>query len=301
MPGAEFDRIAGLRRRLSDPPGVIVGVGDDTAVLDRRDWSAELITVDMLVEGIHFDLARASLEQVGRKALAVNLSDIAAMAGTPTEAVAAVGLRPGLPDDAFERIFDGLKRLADEFGVALVGGDTNRAPALVLSITLLGLPTGAGPVLRSGGRPGDQLFVTGPLGGSLSSGRHLDFPPRVREARRLHERVALRAMMDLSDGLGGDLFRLTEASGVGAVLVAAAIPRNPGCDLAAALNDGEDFELLFAVSPDDAVRIERDQPLAEFGLAPTRIGELTREREVRIRQGDGRLEALAPGGWIHDV
>jgi len=182
------------------------------------------------------------------------LSDIAAMAGIPRAAVVSVGLPKKFTQEAARELFRGMKDLADEFGVTIIGGDTNsHVGGLVISVTLLGEVTTRGPVTRSGGKPCDWLFVTGPLGGSIR-GHHLDFTPRVREALALHEQVNIHAMIDISDGFAKDLHRICAESQCGAVVYEERIPR-AACSLAAALGDGEDFELLFAVNPDDAKRL----------------------------------------------
>ncbi len=291
--------IARFRRALNGGrgPGVRVGIGDDTAVLEaapRRGGRERLFTTDMLVEGRHFRLGEASAYQIGRKALAVNLSDIAAMGGRPTHAVAALGL----PARTSARFVDGLARglaaAARASGTVIVGGDTNGSDRLVISVALLGEAWGPRAVTRSGARPGDVLFVTGALGGSYASRRHLNFRPRLTEARYLAARFRVRAMMDLSDGLAADLPRLAAASGVGARVLAEAVPvhRDARGSLKAALADGEDFELLFALSPRDAARLERTRPpkgLARF----TRIGRAV-ARAAGLRLVERGIERPLP-------
>lgn len=258
-----------------------VGIGDDAAVLP----GGLLIATDTLLEGVHFD-ATATPEQIGHKALAVNLSDIAAMVGTPTAATLALTLPPHWDAAFATRVMDGLLATAVEFGVELVGGDTTRWDgAAALSVTVFGQADA--PVLRSGGRPGDRLFVTGPLGGSLASGRHLTFRPRVAEARAIAAAVPVTAVMDLSDGLSSDLAHLCIASGCGAVIDAAAIPRHDGIDLAGALSDGEDFELLIAADADDI-----DGAVC--------VGRLVDRPGQTIVTDDGE-QPLRPGGWSHAV
>jgi thiamine-monophosphate kinase len=211
--------------------------------------------------------------------MAVNLSDIAAMAGRPVAAVVSVGLPRDGGRAVAEELYRGLRDVADVFDVAIVGGDTNSwAGPLVISVTVLGEPTGHGPVRRSGARPGDWLLVTGPFGGSIL-GHHLDFTPRVREAITLAGRVELRAMIDVSDGLAADVGHVCDESGCGARLHAAWVPiteaaqrMNDGLSaLDHALGDGEDFELAFAVSPSDGQRLLDEQPVA--GATLRRVGE----------------------------
>ena len=220
----EFALIDWLRRRTPADPRVLLGPGDDCAAVRLApDWPC-LITTDMLLEGSCFLLAEAGPRRVGRKAMAVNLSDIAAMAGQPTAAVVSLGLprQGGLA--LAEELYRGLREMGDAFNVAIVGGDTNSWDGpLVISVTLVGQPTGRGPVTRSGAKPGDWLVVTGELGGSIL-GKHLDFTPRIHEAISLHASTDLHAMIDVSDGLAGDVNHLCEESHCGAVLWADRIP-----------------------------------------------------------------------------
>lgn len=300
----EFSLIDAIRRRARGMAFSGLGIGDDTAhVLTKRDGGV-LVAVDVLMEGVHFDLSRTSPEMVGRKAQAVNLSDIAAMAGQPTAAVIGLVLPRDRGASLGESVMEGLITLADEFGVAVIGGDTNAWDGpLVISVTILGEPTGNGPVTRAGAQPGDWLFVTGALGGSLS-GRHLSFKPRVKEAIALHHAVDLHAMIDLSDGLASDVRHIANESRVGITVFADRIPIHEDVDAALpaeeqllhAISDGEDFELLFAVSPSDGERLLGDPPI-EVPL--THIGEVTAETWCRIQRADGTLETLPLGGWRH--
>jgi thiamine-monophosphate kinase len=302
----EFEYIAWLRARTPADPRVPVGPGDDCAVLVPPSRGL-LLTTDMLMDGTDFVLAEVGPRRAGRKAMAANLSDIAAMAGVPVAAVVSVALPvgAGAPRDLAAELYLGLRDVADEFGVALVGGDTNSWEGkLVVSVTALGEATARGAVTRSGAKPGDWLFVTGPLGGSILR-HHLDFTPRVREALALHAAVALRAMIDVSDGLAADVNHICEESRCGAVLVADAVPvsdaagelaRTSGrTPLQHALGDGEDFELVFAVSPEDGVRLLAAPPVA--GLV--KIGECV-ESGLWLESGGAR-EPLAPAGWVHDL
>jgi thiamine-monophosphate kinase len=302
MPG-EFEYVAWLRSRTPADPRVLVGPGDDCAVLTPPARPL-LVTTDMLMDGTDFILAEVGPRRAGRKAMAANLSDIAAMAGVPTAAVVSVAL-PRDGRGLAQELYLGLRDVADAFGVALVGGDTNswNGP-LVISVTALGEATDRGPVPRSGARPGDWLFVTGPLGGSIL-GRHLDFTPRVREALALHAAVPLNAMLDVSDGLAADLNHICEESRCGAVLTAEAIPISDAAralsrasgksPLEHALGDGEDFELVFAVSPDAGRKLLAAPPAP--GLA--KIGECV-ESGLWLSQG-GQRRPLAATGWVHDL
>jgi thiamine-monophosphate kinase len=301
----EFEYIDWLRRQTPSHPRVTVGPGDDCAVLGRGGERPLLVTTDMLLEGSHFRLAEAGPHRVGRKAMAVNLSDIAAMGGRPIAAVVSVGLPRGSGTASLaEELYRGLREMADAFDTAIAGGDTNTwTGGLVVSITLLGEPGPQGPILRRGARPGDWLFVTGPLGGSIQ-GKHLNFTPRVREALQLQEHVRLHAMVDISDGLAADVNHLCEESGCGAVLFADAIPiseaatgmqdgRSP---LEHALGDGEDFELVFAVEPQEGQRLLETQPIAGIRLA--HVGCFTAEKGLLLEQC-GQRQPLTPRGYAH--
>jgi thiamine-monophosphate kinase len=248
----------------------------------------------MLLEGSHFILSEVGPRRVGRKAIAVNLSDIAAMGGKPSAAFVSVGLPRTGAETIAEELYLGMRELADRFDTAIAGGDTNTwAGALVVSVTLMGVPGPQGPILRKGARPGDWLFVTGPLGGSIL-GKHLDFTPRVREVLELQDHASLHAMIDISDGLSADVYHLCEESGCGAVLFAERIPisdaarQMPGGQSALehALGDGEDFELAFAVDAADGERLLKTQPIAGITLAHVgvfvgEIGLFLEENEVR--------------------
>jgi len=306
----EFAFIDWLRQRTPAAGRVLLGPGDDTAVLRWPGGADGLITTDMLLEGSCFRLAEThpgapgagTARQIGRKAMAVNLSDIAAMAGVPIAAVVSVGLPRRGGRALAEELYLGLREMADAFDTAIVGGDTNSWDGpLVINVTLLGEATPRGAVRRQGARPGDWLLVTGPLGGSLQ-GKHLDFTPRVREALALHAVVALHAMIDISDGLAADVAHLCAESNVGAVLRADAIPiadaaraltdgRTP---LEHTLADGEDFELVFAVTPADAQTLLRTPPIP--GL--TVIGECVAEEGLWLEE-KGNRRSLPPLGYVH--
>jgi thiamine-monophosphate kinase len=304
-PSGEFAYIRWLRNRTPADPRVLIGPGDDAAAVRWPDGGPVLITTDMLLEGSCFRLAEAGGRQVGRKAMAVNLSDIAAMAGRPMAAVVSVGLPRQGSRALAEDLYSGLRELADAFDTAIVGGDTNSWDGpLVISVTVVGQATPPGPVERSGARPGDWLFVTGPLGGS-SRGKHLSFIPRVHEAQRLQTSAALHAMIDVSDGLAADLNHLCEESRCGAILRAEAIPISADARLIAdtvspldhALGDGEDFELVFTVSPDDGRSLLETQPVPGITLA--HIGECV--EEGLWLEENGRRRVLEPRGYVHDL
>ena len=243
-----------IARRIKPDRSVLRGIGDDCAVLRGSGWMLQLFASDMLVEGVHFRKGDPA-EGIGWKALAVNVSDVAAMGGLPRDAVVSLGLPSDTRVSFVDRLYRGLRRCAERYEVSLVGGDTVRAPQVVMDVAILGEVERDRVLYRSGAKVGDHLLVTGRLGGSLKSGRHLRFVPRVQEARMLTARARLHAMMDLSDGIWTDLPRLCQASGVSALLEADRIPRNRGCSLKEALTDGEDFELLIAASETDTRKL----------------------------------------------
>src|SRR6266576_117283 len=295
----EFELIHRLTGALPTNESVVIGPGDDCAVLDSGvpgKW--QLFKTDAVVEGIHFRNETAP-EKIGHKALARCLSDIAAMAGTPTAALLTLGL-PRDFDAAFvEAIYTGMNALARRHNVAMVGGETTTNPERVLlSVAMIGFAPRGKVLLRSGAKAGDAIFVTGELGGSLA-GKHLDFEPRLVEARWLAEHFPIHALMDISDGLAGDLRHLLKASGVGAELLSDAIPVSRAAKLAAraepsasppllaALTDGEDFELLFTVASHDAVPL-LDAWRKEFpNLNLSCIGKMTASEGITIRDKQG--------------
>lgn len=309
----EADFIAWLRSRLpAPPPSLLVGPGDDAAVIDASGMSGLVATTDMLMDGVDFRLAEADPRRIGRKSLAVNLSDLAAMGAEPVAALVSLSLPRSGGFAMAREIYEGLLPLAEEFGTVIAGGDTNAWDGpLVVSVTALGRTTSRDPLLRSGAKPGDAVVVTGELGGSIL-GKHFDFTPRVREAIALAARYEIRAAMDISDGLLLDLSRLCAESRCGAELHLAAVPiaaaalqlaklhPDQGSALDHALGDGEDFELLLAMSPEDADAANRDQPLlADHGVRLTQIGQFVAEPGLWGIDAAGVRRKLEPRGYQH--
>jgi thiamine-monophosphate kinase len=251
------------------------GPGDDCAIVAGTvpgEWS--LLKADAVVEGVHF-VSGEKMARVGWKALCRAISDVAAMGGVPLHALVSVTAPPSTPWTELRDLYRGIARAARAHGVAVVGGETTHsAGPLVCSVFLTGRVERECCVRRSGGRPGDVLLVTGRLGGSFASGRHLDFKPRVAEARWLVTHFRPRAMMDLSDGLAKDGPRLAAASGCGLELVPQAVPRRRGSSLEAACAEGEDFELLLAVCPSQAEDLQTGWKRVFPRLPLTRIGRL---------------------------
>ncbi|MBN1591487.1 MAG: thiamine-monophosphate kinase [Pirellulales bacterium] len=304
----EAELIAELRRRIRPHPLLQIGLGDDAAVLRMAAVNQCAVTTDLLTDGVDFRLDEVDARRVGRKSLAVNLSDLAATAARPLAAVVALALprRDGLRL-ALE-LYEGMLPLAEQYSLAIAGGDTNSWDGpLVISITALGAVTPRGPLRRGGARPGDRILVTGSLGGSIL-GHHFDFTPRVDEALLLAERYELHAGIDISDGLSIDLGHLVEESGCGSVLDLDAVPVSAAAEELAkqlddghsaldhALGDGEDFELILAVEPDEARRIVAEQPLA---VPVADVGCFVAESGLwQTDRTHGRRKMIARG-WQH--
>ena len=286
-----------------DPQAVPVGPGDDCAVL-RVGQEQLLVTTDQCADGVHFILSECGPEQAGYKVMARNLSDIAAMAGEPLAAVATVALPRGMPTEHAKSIYLGLRRAGDAFHCPVVGGDVMAwNNPLLLTVTLLGRPVGKAPILRSGAKVGDAICVTGTLGGSVASGKHLRFIPRLAEASRLVQRYPLHAMIDLSDGLASDLRHICKESRAGAQLLSQSIPLSPAAQtqsdpLTSALTDGEDYELLFTLPADAADGMLADQPL---DVAVTRIGTITADPAITLLDPAGLPHPLDGSGFRHST
>lgn len=306
----EFELIRRLIPTLATTRQVVTGAGHDCALLDiGLPGKLLFFKTDAVVEGVHFT-PQTPPELIGRKALARALSDAAAVAGEPTACLVTLGLPKGFDPDRIQAIYRGLNALATEHHLAAVGGETTRTTGdTFLSVALIGTVSKERPIDRGGAKPGDALFVSGVLGGSLA-GRHLEFVPRLTEARWLADHFPIHAMIDLSDGLAGDLRHILEASQVGAELLAGAIPisrvaknnaktESPAKPpLLAALTDGEDYELLFAVPASKAVSL-LDGWKARF--PDTRlscVGKITAERGLRLRDKEG-VRTLAAHGYTH--
>jgi len=299
----ELDFVDELRRRFPARSPVHTGIGDDGAVISGHESEQTVVVTDMMLDGVHFDLSQTTAELAGRKAIAVNLSDLAAMGCRPTAAFISVAV-PGLAASRslLSSVYDGIERLAEEYQFTVAGGDTNAWDGpFAINVCMTGVPMGSRAILRSGAQAGDLLAVTGPLGGSLGSGRHLTFEPQLKTARQLIEHVSIHAMMDISDGLAIDLHRMMDASGTGALIDSNLIPIHqdvPGTLSAAeqrhaALTDGEDFELLIAVSADQLAKLSQAR-VCEL----TEIGVVTQECGCRISV-DGATQPMVPGGWQH--
>lgn len=303
----ELELIEFFRQRIPRYPCIRIGIGDDAAVVDL-ELPQCVVTTDVLMDGVDFFSSEVTPEAIGRKALAVNLSDLAAMAASPKACVVGLVLPEKGGMDLAKQLYEGLLALAKDFQIAVAGGDTNtwQGP-LVIGITALGEPPPGGGLRRDGAQPGDHIMVTGDFGGSIL-GKHLNFVPRIWEAIYLYRSYEIHAGIDVSDGLALDLWRVAQESRCGAVIQAEKVPiseaanrivkqqsKSRGKPLDHALFDGEDFELILAVPPQDAERMLRDQPLA---VPLSDIGEFVAERGLWLEKNKKR-SPLEPKGFIH--
>lgn len=298
--------VAWAKMRAKRLPQVKLGIGDDAAILDNSQEDV-VVTTDMMMEGVHFESERVELSRVGRKLVAINVSDLAAMAAKPVAVLLSMAIptrAPKAADEIAAEIYEGVCNAAEHFQIALIGGDTNcwNGP-LVLSMTAIGKTVDRACWQRGGAVPGDLIVVTGPLGGSIL-GKHLDFEPRLDIADCLRELQIVHAAMDISDGLSVDLLRMCDASHCGAILELDRVPVSQAAhDLAVtsqrppvehALGDGEDFELLMAIAPQHLERVVRTVG-AENAIV---CGEFTSRTGLWAREGS-KLRQLPSTGYVH--
>lgn len=304
----ENDFIRYLRERIPGHPQVVLGLGDDAAVLRPNAGKQLVVTTDMLMDGVDFELTQCDPRRAGRKALAVNLSDLAAMAARPVAAFVSLALPRQGGQQVARDLYEGILPLAAEFEIALAGGDTNSWDGpLAISVTALGEVEPGREWRRSGAQEGDWILVTGSFGGSIL-GKHFDFTPRVREALWLAKHCEVHAAMDVSDGLSLDLSRLLVESGKGAILSPERIPISaaayqwpagstvPAKALDHALSDGEDFELILVVSPAVGQTLVEKQPLS---VPLTMIGRVQAGAGLWVTAPSGDLAPLQPRGYEH--
>ena len=295
----ELGLINCISKKVRCDRSVIKGIGDDTAVIKWTSGKYFLFTCDMLIEDVHFKRAGATPYQIGHKALARNISDIAAMGGVPKYALVSIGLDPSLPVEFADGIFEGINKLAKQFGINIVGGDTSRSSKVVIDVSLIGEVEKKLLTLRSGAKEGDAIFVTGELGGSIK-GKHLNFTPRLEEARALVKNFKVNSMIDISDGLLLDLWRVLDASKAGAVIYEDLIPVSSRAgSFRRAVTDGEDFELLFTMAPKEAERFMKNY-LLKLDVPVSLIGEVTAEkRGYRLIGRDWKEKRITKRGFQH--
>ncbi len=293
---SEFALIDWIRKKIPQKLQGPYGIGDDTAILPFKNNGELLFTADTLVENVDFVLKKAKPELVGRKALAVNLSDMAAMGGKPFACLISLGIPPSMNEAWIQKFYSGLLPLAQKYQTLCAGGDISRAKEFFVSIALLGWSPKKKAVERNGARPGDVLLVTGKLGGSIL-GKHFSFEPRLREAQFLIQNFHPTAMIDISDGLLQDLEHILKESKVGTSVELSAVPvssdakklakGNPVRALEHALSDGEDFELLFTIPSKEESKLQKLWKKTFPGVSLSRLG--------RIQSGKPRVDWLRNG------
>ena len=315
MPLREKALIQRIRARAKLSPAVAAGIGDDCAVLRVPRGHQLLVTTDLMVEKVHFRRDWQAAEEIGRRCLTRGLSDIAAMGGEPLACFVSLALPADVPQPWVDKFLSGLLKWAAKFNAPLAGGDTAESPSGIhADIVIAGSVPRGKAVLRSGARPGDQIYVTGRLGASaaaitnMASGRpgakgprhfepgHFEPMPRLAVGAWLRRKAVASSMIDVSDGLSTDLGHICDESGVGAEIEQTALPcaqkgRDQPVALDLALHGGEDYELLFTSS--------RRVPARIAGVAVTRIGKITRRRGMRICDTEGHLRPLEVRGWEH--
>ena len=303
--------IRDLQSQFPNRVPVLIGIGDDGAVLDVSADSQQVVVTDLLLDGVHFDLNVTSPFLAGRKSVAVNLSDLAAMGCRPTAAFVSIAIPRhgfGSSQDFLSELYRGIQQMTDEFQFTLAGGDTNswNGP-FAINVCLTGVPFFERTFLRSEAKVGDAIFVTGPLGGSLRHGRHLSFMPRLQISEWLARTIQVHAMMDISDGLSLDLHRMMEASATGAEIFESAVPIHDDVPtnesnerrLAAALSDGEDFELLFTVSESDSSILKAAADDANVSIY--KIGRVKNEIGIDLIDAHGNRSKMQDSGWQHKI
>ena len=331
----ESELISRLRNITRITDEVLVGIGDDAAVIRAAGGRDLIACCDLMVEGVHFRSEWAPLRLLGRKALAVNLSDVAAMGGIPKFAMISIAVPPAFGSDFIDELFKGLFELANASGVSIIGGDTSSSrDSLFIDVSVIGECESGRAVTRRGAKIGDRIYVSGSLGASalglslLEDGfrlddskdasdatalgavlKHLAPEPRLKLGRALGEAGLATAMIDISDGLSTDLWHILEESGCGAIIYASAIPINPcvrslasqteGIDaLRLALHGGEEYELLFTVRPEDQLRIAELSTVSGVEITP--VGEIVERGGLQLEL-EGALEPVQPAGYEHRI
>ncbi len=302
MPG-EFDFISWIRSQQSASKSVLLPAGDDLAILKWSPDDLLLVGVDQVLDGVHFDSSVHAPRAIGRKAMNRNLSDCAAMAALPAAALVSIAAPHGIGQEYLQELYLGIKEAGDKFNCPIIGGDTASWPnKLAATVTILARSAGVTPVTRSGAKPGDVIYVTGPLGGSIL-GRHMTFEPKIELARRLAQTYPITSMIDLSDGLSRDLQQICRESNVSALLNLVPVHeeiemrRDGHSPLEHALHDGEDYELLFT-SP-DLIPTDLAIRIGQIGLEPPAISRTV--PRVWIQGPSGQSVPLEPKAWEHPL
>ena len=270
----EFGLINIIKKMIKTNGSVVKGIGDDAAVLSFKKDKYLLLSSDMLIEDVHFN-RRIKAGDIGYKSLASSVSDIAAMGGVAKYAIISLGLPRNLTVSFIKGFYKGVNRVAKKFKINIVGGDTNRSKKIVIDVAMIGEARKRNLVLRSGAQAGDLIFVTGLLGGSFHSGKHLRFSPRIKESSFLVSNYHLNSMIDISDGLIQDLTHILAQSDRGAVVYEKVVPTSKGVSSKEAFSGGEDYELLFTMSKKQAIKLIRDKSKNRVKFDISCIGEVT--------------------------
>ncbi len=293
----ELTIIQNIKRSVGKPrKGAVLGIGDDCAVLEYSKNEYMLFAADMLVEGTHFTVKDAGYERIGRKAVAVNISDIAAMCGVPRYITVSIGLPPSDSENLSRGLYKGINKICREYGVQVVGGDTNRSDKIVIDVSIIGFVKKRELITRGGAKPGDVIFITGPVKDGKKT--HLDFVPRVKESGYLAKNFKINSMIDVSDGIAMDLGRICLESRTGCLLFGSDIPLVKGLALGDALHYGESFELLFTMGEKEAERFVKtvDKKRLPF-FAIGRI--LEKSSGMSVVMPSGKKEKLRMRGFAH--
>jgi thiamine-monophosphate kinase len=292
----EFNFINRISKAIKLSSQVVKGIGDDAAVLKYTKDKYLLFTTDILLEGKHF-YKGSSAGLVGKKALSSNISDIAAMGGIPKFAVISIGLPGSMNLKYADELYKGIRKVADKFSVDLVGGDTVGSNKIIINIALIGEVEIKNLALRSKAKEEDAIFVTGDIGGSIKL-KHLNFTPRLKEARYLVKNFKINSMIDVSDGLLADLGHILEESDKGAVIYEKTIPvSKDAIDFNLAMRDGEDFELIFTLPKKQVDRLEDIWP---FETRLSRIGRICSVcKGFYLIRKNGKSEKIKSAGFTH--
>ena len=290
----EFKLIERFRKQIKPDSSLIVGSGDDCAVLRFDRQKFQLFTCDMIVENVDFTL-KDDPYLIGRKAVAVSISDIASSCGLPKHCLVSLGVPKNTPLKFLDRLFKGMSDICREYQINIAGGDLSSSSKVIIDVSMLGLVEKKRLTLRSAAKPGDYIFVTGELGGSIL-GKHFKFTPRIREARFLSENFKINAMIDVSDGLAQDLGHILSQSKAGAVIYEELIPLSPQArNLSDALNNGEDFELIFTMTQMEGKRLLKKR-IINFKL----IGEIVDKKYgFKLTYCSGKIKDIKLKGFTH--
>lgn len=290
----EFKLIERFRKQIKQDSSVVVGSGDDCAVLKFDQKNYQLFTCDMIVENVDFTL-KDNPYLIGRKSIAISISDIASSCGLPRHCLISLGFPKNTPIKFLDQLFKGMLDICKEYSINIVGGDLSSSNKVVIDVSMIGLVKKKYLSLRNMAKPGDLIFVTGELGGSIS-GKHFKFTPRVREAQFLSGNFKINAMIDISDGLANDLGHILSQSRVGALICEDLIPLSAQASgLSDALNSGEDFELVFTMPQKDAKKLLRRR-IINFRL----IGEiLDKKYGFKLAYSSGKIRDIKTKGFTH--